>query len=157
MFVAMFDVGIFVLFVLMLVFVMSDSRNAADAPTMAVASGPEEAPVIGDKQPGDAPPLRQGETSAISLVVETPDPAGERAAAAPVAAAASSGTVRLAVKPWGEVFVDGASRGITPPLKQLTLAAGVHRIEIRNPAGTSWTKDVDVVAGQRTTVTHRFP
>ena len=72
-------------------------------------------------------------------------------------ARASGGIVRLAVKPWGEVFVDGASRGITPPLKQLTLDAGVHRIEIRNPAGPSWTKDVDVVAGQPTTVSHRFP
>ncbi|MCD6680543.1 MAG: serine/threonine protein kinase [Burkholderiaceae bacterium] len=137
--------------------VAGDGRNAADAPTMAVASRPEEVPAIGDKQVTDAPPVQQSETSAISLVVETPDPAGARATTAPVAAAVSSGTVRLAVKPWGEVFVDGASRGITPPLKQLTLAAGVHRIEIRNPAGTSWTKNVDVVAGQRTTVTHRFP
>ncbi|HEY0877374.1 MAG TPA: protein kinase, partial [Zeimonas sp.] len=73
------------------------------------------------------------------------------------APATGTGTLRLVVAPWGEVFVDGASRGVTPPLKQLTLDAGSHRIEIRNPAGKTWTKEVDVVAGARTTITHRFP
>jgi serine/threonine-protein kinase len=94
-------------------------------------------------------------TSAISLVVDTPPPAS--AAKPEPAAVAATGTVRLAVSPWGEVFVDGASRGITPPLKQLKLDAGTHRIEIRNPAGPTWTTQLDVVAGQRVTVSHRFP
>jgi len=133
-----------------------DATPAADATTMAAASRQEGAPTdVGKTE--DAPSIPQGQPSAISLVVDTPDSAAERSTTAPVAAAAASGTVRFDVKPWGEVFVDGASRGVTPPLKQLTLDAGVHRIEIRNPAGPSWTRNVDVVAGQRTTVTHRFP
>ncbi|MDT3678557.1 MAG: serine/threonine-protein kinase [Burkholderiaceae bacterium] len=137
---------------------MGNARDVANATTTAAAVTREgEAPTSVDQRADETPSIPQGETSAISLVVDTPDLAGERAAAPPVVAAASSGTVRLAVRPWGEVFVDGASRGVTPPLKQLTLDAGVHRIEIRNPAGPSWTRNVDVVAGQRTTVTHRFP
>ena len=34
------------------------------------------------------------------------------------------GTVTLAVTPWGEISVDGSSRGVSPPLTQLTLATG---------------------------------
>ncbi len=128
------------------------ATNAAAASPPAGAGGRAEEPVA------DAAPVPQARTSALSLLVD-PAPAPARAAepANTTVARASGGIVRLAVKPWGEVFVDGASRGITPPLKQLTLDAGVHRIEIRNPAGPSWTKDVDVVAGQPTTVSHRFP
>lgn len=82
--------------------------------------------------------------------------AQDRAAQTDAAARTSTGTVRLSVSPWGEVFVDGTSRGVTPPLKQLVLDAGSYRIEIRNPAGPVWTKQIEVAAGQRTTVSHRF-
>lgn len=102
---------------------------------------------------------------ALSVVGMTPPAPAE--AAKPVAGGASgkaavgapapAGTVRLAVAPWGEVFVDGVSRGVTPPLKQLTLAAGTHRIEIRNPAGSAWEHSIDVVAGEQITLSHRFP
>lgn len=82
--------------------------------------------------------------------------AGAPSAAASTGARAGTGTVRLAVAPWGEVFVDGVSHGVTPPLKQLMLEAGPHRIEIRNPAGSAWEQPIDVVAGERITLSHRF-
>ncbi len=135
------------------------SNGTSNAPTNAAPAGaPAGAGGRAGEPVADAPPYPQARTSAISLLVD-PAPAPARAAepANATVAAASTGIVRLAVKPWGEVFIDGASRGVTPPLKQLTLDAGVHRIEIRNPAGPSWTTDVDVVAGRPTTVSHRFP
>jgi non-specific serine/threonine protein kinase len=69
---------------------------------------------------------------------------------------AQTGTLRLSVAPWGEVFVDGASRGVTPPLKQIVLSAGKHRVEIRNPAGPSWSKEIVVRSGKQETISHRF-
>ncbi len=123
----------------------ASAELAADDPAAASAAGAAAAGTA-----SKAPAV----TSAISLVVDTPTPVS--AAKPEPAAVTATGTVRLAVSPWGEVFVDGTSRGVTPPLKQLKLDAGPHRIEIRNPAGPTSTKEIDVVAGQRATVSHRF-
>ena len=53
-------------------------------------------------------------------------------AAQAAAAAGRAGRVELAVLPWGEVFVDGKSRGVSPPLRELEIPPGSHTIEIRN-------------------------
>ncbi|MDR2156055.1 MAG: protein kinase [Burkholderiaceae bacterium] len=50
----------------------------------------------------------------------------------PTGGAASAGRVIFNVRPWGQIFVDGQSRGVSPPVKSLSLPWGVHSIEIRN-------------------------
>src|SRR5438046_1233038 len=40
--------------------------------------------------------------------------------------AAGAGRLELAVAPWGEVLVDGKSRGVSPPLRVLDVSAGAH-------------------------------
>ncbi len=67
-----------------------------------------------------------------------------------------NGTVALAVSPWGEINVDGASRGVSPPLTQLSLAPGVHTIEIRNAAAPPFVARVEVRSGETLTLQHRF-
>eukprot|EP01032_Pedospumella_encystans_P034228 gene34228-biopygen28294 len=42
------------------------------------------------------------------------------------------GRVTLNIRPWGQVFVDGADRGVSPPLKSLSLRPGIYNIEVRN-------------------------
>jgi hypothetical protein len=72
---------------------------------------------------------------------------------APVkAAAAAKGTLVLAVKPWAEVRVDGVLKGVSPPLKQLTLPSGPHTIEFHNPASAPVTRQVEVSANRSTTI-----
>jgi hypothetical protein len=66
------------------------------------------------------------------------------------------GTLRLSVRPWGEIFVNGASRGISPPVKRLTLPEGSYRIEVRNPAGPSLTRQIDIKNNQSVTIEHQF-
>ncbi|CAA2100495.1 serine/threonine protein kinase [Variovorax paradoxus] len=56
---------------------------------------------------------------------------------APVAGAAPAappgmGRVNFNIRPWGQVFVDGADRGVSPPLKSLPLRPGIYNIEVRN-------------------------
>lgn len=40
--------------------------------------------------------------------------------------------VRFNVQPWGDVYVNGARRGASPPLRSVSLTPGVYQIEIRN-------------------------
>jgi serine/threonine-protein kinase len=79
----------------------------------------------------------------------------ETKAAAP-AAPAATGTVRIAVSPWGQVEVDGASVGTTPPLNELSLPEGKHQITIRNADFPPHAVTVNVTAGQPVVLKHRF-
>jgi eukaryotic-like serine/threonine-protein kinase len=64
--------------------------------------------------------------------------------------------VALAVTPWGEVFVDGKRRGITPPMTEIQLAPGKHTIEIRNTTFQPYARIVDLAAGGRLKIKHKF-
>jgi class 3 adenylate cyclase len=64
--------------------------------------------------------------------------------------------VELAVAPWGEVLVDGKSRGVSPPLRTLDIPAGSHTIEIRNSTFPSHVERVNVKAGEAIRIRHRF-
>jgi eukaryotic-like serine/threonine-protein kinase len=78
------------------------------------------------------------------------------AAASPGAPATGDGYVALAVSPWGEVVVNGATRGVSPPLTRLTLPPGVHAVEIRNGAAPPLLARVEVKPGQTVALQHRF-
>jgi non-specific serine/threonine protein kinase len=52
--------------------------------------------------------------------------------AAQPAAPPGMGRVVLNIRPWGQVLVDGAERGVSPPLKSLSLRPGIYNIEVRN-------------------------
>lgn len=65
--------------------------------------------------------------------------AAPRRLAAAAAGAAKAGddddvtTYKLMIKPWGTVYVDGSERGVSPPLKLLSLPAGQHTVRVVNP------------------------
>ena len=71
-------------------------------------------------------------------------------------AALATGTVRIAVSPWGQVEVDGVPSGAAPPLTELTLAEGRHQIVVRNGDFAPFVASIDVVAGQPVSLRHRF-
>ena len=76
--------------------------------------------------------------------------------ATPVAPASSQSTLAFRVLPWGEVFIDGKSQGASPPLKEIDLSPGKHRIEIKNGSFTPYRKTVNLEAGESTTIQHKF-
>jgi class 3 adenylate cyclase len=67
-----------------------------------------------------------------------------------------AGRLELAVLPWGEVLVDGKTRGISPPLRTLDIPAGSHTIELRNSTFPSHVAKVNVKAGEAIRIRHRF-
>jgi hypothetical protein len=74
----------------------------------------------------------------------------------PAPAAAAPARVRLAISPWGAVYVDGERVGVSPPLRQLELSPGTHRIEIRNTNFPRRLETVELKPGAEATIRHRF-
>lgn len=66
------------------------------------------------------------------------------------------GRIRFAIIPWGEVYVDGRYRGVSPPLREVEVAAGRHKIEVRNTSFPVHTEVVDARPGGQARVRHRF-
>jgi serine/threonine-protein kinase len=133
-----------------------------DASVAAVDPAPAAAP--------DPPPVAVDLPAAAPAGAESPSPNSRRppprpsvAQVAPLAAAAdagaaaqATGTVLLAISPWGEVLVDGVGRGVTPPLDRIALAPGSYRFEVRNPAAPRYAATLEVRAGESITLKHRF-
>jgi hypothetical protein len=67
-----------------------------------------------------------------------------------------AGRIELAVAPWGEVLVDGKSRGVSPPLRTLDLPPGAHTVEIRNSTFAAYVEQVEVKPGEAVKIRHRF-
>ena len=65
-------------------------------------------------------------------------------------------TVTLAIRPRGEVWVDGAPRGRSPPLTELELPPGRHVIVVRFPGAPPYETELRLKAGERRTLAHSF-
>lgn len=144
----------------------SASPNAAPAHVLPAPSAP-----VAPASPATTPAVPDHATTVLRPAPATrstePDPAASSPArsgapsAAPArdAQQAPSVTYKLMVKPWGTVYVDGAERGISPPLKHLRLAPGQHTVRVVNPnyrdrvlridAQNSRNGRIDVDFGQR--------
>ena len=121
---------------------------AAPAPSGAAA---QEVPAAAVVLAGAAAPPKK----AASAARPAPRRAPARNAAAP-AAPAAKGQLNLAVSPWGQIEIDGAPAGTTPPLSRLQLTEGRHTVVIRNEDFPPYTTTVNVTADQPVTVKHRF-
>lgn len=73
----------------------------------------------------------------------------ERKAPAPV-------RVSINVRPWGEIVINGVSRGVTPPLKTVMLRPGKYAVTIRNSAQPPYSTTLVVTAGKPAVITHFF-
>jgi hypothetical protein len=73
-----------------------------------------------------------------------------------VAGTGNSGQLRLGITPWGEVYVDGTLRGVTPPLDRLSLAPGTYAVEIRNAGADSLRRTLVIRPGESVSISHQF-
>ena len=62
----------------------------------------------------------------------------------------------FAVQPWGEIYVNGRSRGVTPPMKSLKLEPGKYKVEVRNTTFAPHVENLDLKARDEVTVRHKF-
>jgi hypothetical protein len=71
-------------------------------------------------------------------------------------ALAKTGNVKLSIQPWGEVWINGSLKGVSPPMRFLQLEPGTYNVELRNPGLQSMRRQLVVTAGQPATIEHRF-
>jgi hypothetical protein len=64
--------------------------------------------------------------------------------------------VRLNIRPRGEVFVDGTSRGLAPPLREIEVQAGHRVVQVRNAGFPPLEVVLDLKPGEHTTIAHVF-
>lgn len=121
----------------------------AEAQAGASAPAPAAPPAA-----GAAPAAR--EASKPSALAVAQEKAAPKAAPAKADPAAATGTVTLAVQPWGEVFVNGRSRGVSPPLKNLKLPPGSYTIEVRNTTFPPGKQKLQVKAREEVAFRHVF-
>jgi len=65
-------------------------------------------------------------------------------------------SVRLSIKPWGQVTVDGRPQGVSPPLTRLSLTPGSHVVVITNSDFPPATIPITVSEKEDIVVSHRF-
>jgi len=119
-------------------------------------------------QPQSVPPARPQAASPTRLFeanpAQPPAPVVDARPARPAAAAKAARSpapsiaaqLHVAVLPWGEVFVDGKSRGVSPPLRTLELPPGTHVVELRNADFPPYLERIEVRPGQEVRIRHRF-
>jgi serine/threonine protein kinase len=139
------------------------ARGEIDPASIRAAPASEQ-PSPRSVDPELAAPANLPPTPTISSAAsDRPAPAGESAhgmraatATSKPAAAGKTGKVQFAIKPWGEIVVDGKKRGVSPPMKELWLPEGRHRIEIRNGSFSGYAGEVEISAGRSAHIVHSF-
>jgi class 3 adenylate cyclase len=127
------------------------------APTKAVEAQASAAPVAETAQaPSSSTPAAAHDASKPALAAAVPEKAAAKAAAPHKAETTATGTVTFAIQPWGEVFVNGRSRGVSPPLKNLKLAPGTYTVEVRNTTFAPGKQKLQVKPREEVTVRYVF-
>lgn len=138
------------------------------AQASASASVPASMPLVALPVPVTvtAPVALAPSTTASAAVVTAQPPVLDKQTAPVVAAVLATpavpkavratGTLRMAISPWGRVSVDGKSMGVAPPLTRLTLSVGKHTVTVQNDDSPAHTQTIQVEAGQTVQITHSF-
>lgn len=119
----------------------SATPNSAPS-TASAASEPAAPPPLAATTDPQAAPL----AGAVAPVEEAPKP---KPLAVPV-------PVRLDIRPWGEVWVNGVARGISPPVKEIRLIPGKYQVVLRNADLPPYRATLEVKAGKPGVISHTF-
>ena len=122
---------------------MNASENLPDPSALPAAEGTSESPS----------PSHQTTLPVTASAVQDTGKPDDRL---PRAAAKKTGTMQLQIKPWGAVLVNGVSKGVSPPLKNLVLPEGTHQIRVVNSHYRDHVVDVVVTSRKPVRIDHDF-
>jgi predicted Ser/Thr protein kinase len=126
------------------------TREGDDAaPAKKLADASLGTPEIGDEE---GEPAERAAPAAAASSSQPPAHVTSR----PTHVAPPMARLGLAVTPWGEIYVDGKRKGVTPPLTEIRIAPGKHTIEIRNTTFPSYAQSIDLAANGSLKIRHKF-
>lgn len=70
--------------------------------------------------------------------------------------AGKSSSITLAISPWGEIFVDGSRKGVSPPLHYLSLSPGKHTILIVNETFKPFSQTIELAPDSTFKIKYKF-
>jgi serine/threonine-protein kinase len=139
------------------------AQSTSAGPTATLPEGPAPSPAadaapvqVAQAEPPPAKPAAARPSKPAREVKPAKRDAKPAPLPAPTAAPLATGMVRIAVSPWGQIEVDGAAAGTTPPINEISLPEGRHQITIRNADFPPHSVTVNVTAGQPVVLKHRF-
>ncbi|WP_238927319.1 serine/threonine protein kinase [Achromobacter xylosoxidans] len=131
----------------------SESEAAPTGEPGTAATAPAEAPV-GAAPPVPASPAMPAEP-ASAATAPTPEAAAPTQDEAPKPKPVPV-LVRLDIRPWGEVWINGVARGISPPVKELRLIPGKYQVVLRNADLPPYRTTLEVRPGKPAVISHVF-
>jgi len=141
---------------------LTASSEPANIDTPAPTPAAGAAPVSSTRAEKPAPaPTRTTKPPAPRPKTRTTASAPNAEPAMPLAAlnaepATGGGFISFAIAPWGEIYVDGQKRGVSPPMRELELSPGQYKVEIRNSTFPVHAQTVEVESGGRIKIRHQF-
>jgi serine/threonine protein kinase len=105
---------------------------------------------------GDSTPVPETAIHAVRTVAPATAAPTAAVEAPPVKnAAVQKGWLSVSTKPWAAVYIDGSHRTDTPPTADISLPAGRHTLECRNPQHEIYREEIHITAGElsRRTIT----
>jgi hypothetical protein len=136
----------------------AETAPAAVVATDSVAATP---PVAPEAIPA-APPQAEVKTQKKKTIKPKVDvasaatPVQAASPPTPVAVQVPPGSLGFAIAPWGEIYIDGAKRGVSPPLTEVQVAPGKHNIEVRNTSFPSYSTTIEVTSGVQSKIKYKF-
>ena len=137
----------------------ADATKTADAPapaagtTAITATGPASVPGA-PTSPASGNASSNVEPKAAAGKPDTTKTDAAKTDAAKLAMV--EGRVNLSIQPWGDVFVNGKSIGVSPPLKQHKLPPGKYRVEVKNTSFTPFITNIEIKPKEDVSVRHKF-
>jgi hypothetical protein len=122
------------------------------APVKPLAPAPESRPLA----QAESPFARAPEPPARPVAKAPAQPRLQPAAKVPAPQPGKTARLLLAVSPRGELYIDGAHHGSTPPITMLELEPGMHRIEVRNGSRKPFLTYMTVEPGDVRRIRHDF-
>lgn len=133
-------------------------KNTPQPPLAGVPEGVGLPALNASKSLAAAPGAQQLQNSTRPMPAElaTPNRSGAASDTPNLKAAAIVGTLQLDIRPWGEILINGESRGVSPPMKQLSLPEGRYDVSVTNPGSQPHFRSIEVFVGRSVSIRHEF-
>lgn len=121
--------------------VVSDKPEPAIPETAAPAITPKEEAPAGSPPESIQPKETTGSEQTVQIQTKPSLP---------------DATIQFAITPWAEVFVDGKSLGVSPPLTSFSVAPGKHVVEVVNSAFPPFSQTIEIGSEEQLKFVHKF-